>query len=75
MSVLETNCLDKRYEIGEHAVDALVDVDFVVEEREFVAIMGPSGSGKSTLLHLIGGLDQARDIEVPFHPCARAGVG
>jgi len=67
MSVLETNCLDKRYEIGEHAVDALVDVDFVVEEREFVAIMGPSGSGKSTLLHLIGGLDQPTDGEVTLN--------
>jgi putative ABC transport system ATP-binding protein len=57
MSVLEAKTLQKRYELGEHNVNALVGIDFQVEEGEFVAIMGPSGSGKSTLLHLLGGLD------------------
>lgn len=64
MSVLQAKSLHKRYELGEHSVDALAGVDFVVQEGEFVAIMGPSGSGKSTLLHLIGGLDQPSDGEV-----------
>jgi putative ABC transport system ATP-binding protein len=67
MSVVETSSLNKRYDLGEHAVDALVAVDFVVEEGEFVAIMGPSGSGKSTLLHLIGGLDQPTNGEVTLN--------
>ena len=64
MSVLQAKSLHKRYELGEHSVDALAGVDFVVQEGDFVAIMGPSGSGKSTLLHLIGGLDQPSDGEV-----------
>ena len=64
MPVLQATQINKRYELGEHAVVALSGVDFQVEKGEFVAIMGPSGSGKSTLLHLIGGLDQPSDGEI-----------
>jgi putative ABC transport system ATP-binding protein len=64
MQVLEARAIHKQYKMGSHSVDALAGVDFVVEQGEFVAIMGPSGSGKSTLLHLIGGLDKATEGEV-----------
>lgn len=58
MSVIEVKKLSKYYNIGEHnEVKAIDNINFKVEEGEFLAIVGPSGSGKSTLLHMIGCLD------------------
>jgi macrolide transport system ATP-binding/permease protein len=42
---------------GDPPVNALVDVNLSIREREWVAIVGSSGSGKSTLLNIIGCLD------------------
>ncbi len=37
-------------------VTALEDINFSINEKEFVVLVGPSGCGKSTLLNIVGGL-------------------
>ncbi len=49
--------LVKIYKVGDLEVVALQGLDLLVEDREFIAIVGTSGSGKSTLLNILGGLD------------------
>ena len=42
------------FEYGDRLV--LENVNFSINERDFVAVIGPNGGGKSTLLKLIMGL-------------------
>jgi putative ABC transport system ATP-binding protein len=47
----------KVYGEGQGAVEALRGIDLIINEGEFLAVMGPSGSGKSTYLNILGCLD------------------
>ena len=49
----------KGYMVGEENVQVLKNINFNVDEGEFVAILGPSGSGKTTLMNIIGCMDVA----------------
>jgi len=55
--MIRTNNLTKAYRTDEVETTALNNINMVIKEGEFVAIMGPSGCGKSTLLNVIGLLD------------------
>lgn len=58
--LLEINHLEKvfRTRFSKEVTRALQDVDFKVDENEFIAIMGESGSGKTTLLNILATLEK-----------------
>ena len=56
-TVVELIDICKTYDTGAAAFEALHKINLVIEEGEFLAIIGPSGSGKSTLMHILGCLD------------------
>ncbi len=58
MSLIVADNITKIYGAEGVITPVLHGISFVIEEGEFVSIMGPSGSGKSTLLHILGLLDR-----------------
>jgi putative ABC transport system ATP-binding protein len=64
---IELRGVDKEYHRDAFVIPVLVNLDLMVAEGEFLALMGPSGSGKTTLLNLVAGLDQATSGEVIVH--------
>ncbi len=55
--IIEMKNITKSYKMGNNVLEVLRGVDLVIEEGEFVAILGPSGSGKSTMMNIIGCID------------------
>ena len=66
MALLDVKNVRKVYttRFGGNQVEALKDVNFSVEQSEYVAIMGESGSGKSTLLNILAALDKPTEGKV-----------
>lgn len=63
-TLIEFKDVVKEYKSGDHILRAMDDVNFTIDEGEFVVILGPSGAGKSTLLNLLGGLDSATSGQI-----------
>jgi putative ABC transport system ATP-binding protein len=60
-TIIELDGVRKVYSTGALEVAALAGVSTLIEEGEYVAVVGPSGSGKSTLMHILGCLDIPTD--------------
>lgn len=56
LHLIDIKGLGKDYSSGGDVVSAIQEMDFYIDDGEFVSIMGQSGAGKSTLLSVLGGL-------------------
>lgn len=65
-TILEVKDLCKTYIVNKIQNNVLRNVNFKLNEGEFVAVMGPSGSGKSTMLYTVSGMDRLTAGEVIF---------
>lgn len=66
MSLLEINNISMNYHSVKGETKALNNINFKVQEGEFISILGPSGCGKSTLLNIISGLLESSSGEILY---------
>ena len=57
VSFVEFKNVGKTYHMGEVDIEALRDVNFIIEKGEFCVVVGASGAGKTTILNILGGMD------------------
>ena len=55
--LIELHDISKNYESGDTSINAIKNMNFYIDDGEFITIMGQSGSGKSTLLSVLGALN------------------
>ena len=66
MAIIDCRNVIKIHKQGNLEVVALQGLDFLMEEGEFISVVGKSGAGKSTLLRILAGLEKpsAGKVEV-----------
>src|SRR5512136_165353 len=73
-SLLKVQHVSQTYGSGERRFTAVQDVNLVLNEGEYVALVGPSGCGKSTLLRIITGLQRPTAGQVLYRGVPLQGV-
>ncbi|MHB8135669.1 MAG: ABC transporter ATP-binding protein [Anaerolineaceae bacterium] len=63
-SLIMTRNLKKTYQNPAGEIQALKGINLVINQGEFVGIIGRSGAGKSTLINMLAGLDSITSGEV-----------
>lgn len=64
MSLLNVKNIHHTYFTKSTATTALDDINFEVDNGEFISVLGPSGCGKTTLLSIIAGLIQSTQGDI-----------
>ena len=67
MRLLEIKDVNMNYHTKNGVTEAIKNINFNIEEGDFVSIVGPSGCGKSTLLNIISGLLEPSSGEVVYN--------
>lgn len=67
MSLINIQGLCKSYDLHDSSIEVIKDLDFSIEDGEFVLIFGKSGSGKSTLISLIAGLERPSSGDICYN--------
>lgn len=62
--ILEVKNICKTYQAENGEIEALKNINFTVNEGEYISIIGPSGCGKSTLLSIIAELEGKTSGEI-----------
>lgn len=65
-TILEVKNLTKNYLTKKQSICAVENINFKINENEFIVLVGPSGCGKSTILSIIGGLEEKSYGKITF---------
>lgn len=66
MELLEIKELSKNYLTKKQVICAIKNMNLLIKENQFIALVGPSGCGKSTILSIIGGLEKKSSGQINF---------
>lgn len=72
--ILKLENISKTYQAKNGETEAVKNVNFTVNEGEFVSIIGPSGCGKSTILSIVAGLENKSNGKIYIDGIETEGV-